>query len=323
MNREKVIIAEPIHEDGIEILKRKCHVVSLPLGSDERVLLSQADETDAVVSRGFIRITRDFMRAARRLKVVAVHGAGIDHVDLSAASELGVVVFNTPNALIDAVAELTVALILSLLRRIVTADRAVRVGEWNRKYLDLVGLELAGKTVGIVGLGRIGEAVARRMRCFNVNIIYSDVLEKRQLHDELGIKRVPFHELLSVSDIVTFHTPLTPKTLNMVSDAEFSLMKKGVYLVNMARGKIIDEKALERALRSGRVAGAALDVLEEEPPRPDNPLLRFENVILTPHIGASTQEAMRRTSIQCAEGVLKVFRGETPPNVVNTNAPHR
>lgn len=320
MNKEKVIVAEPIHEDGIEILKRKCHVVSLPLGSDEGVLLSQADKTGAVVSRGFIRVTRDFMRAAHKLKVVAVHGAGVDHVDLEAASELDVVVFNTPNALTDAVAELTVAVILALLRRIVTADRAVRAGEWNRKYSDLVGLELMGKTVGIVGLGRIGEAVARRMRCFNVDVIYSDVLEKRPLHDELGIKRVAFDELISASDVVTFHTPLTPKTLNMVSDVEFGLMKKGIYLVNMARGKVIDEKALERALRSGRVAGVALDVLEEEPPRLDNPLLKSENVILTPHIGASTQEAMRRMSMQCAEGVLKVFRGETPPNVVNANA---
>jgi len=320
MNREKVIVAEPIHEDGIEILKRKCHVFSLPPGSNEGALLSQADRTDAVVSRGFIRITRDFMRAAHKLKVIAVHGAGVDHVDLKAASELDIVVFNTPNALTDAVAELTVALILSLLRRIVAADRAVRAGQWNRKFSDLIGLELMGKTVGIVGLGRIGEAVARRMSCFNVNIIYSDVLEKRQLHDELGIKRVAFHELLSTSDIVTLHTPFTPKTLNMISDAEFSLMKKGIYLVNMARGKVIDEKALERALRSGKVAGAALDVLEEEPPRVDNPLLRFENVILTPHIGASTREAMRRMSVQCAEGVLKVFRGETPPNVVNVSA---
>lgn len=320
MNREKVIVAEPIHEDGIEIFKRNCDVVSLPPGSDEGVLLSQADKTGAVVSRGFIRITRNFMRAARSLRVVAVHGAGFDHVDLEAARDHGVVVFNTPNALTDAVAELTVALTLALLRRLVTADRAVRAGEWSRKFSDLVGLELTGRTVGIVGLGRIGEAVARRMKCFNVDIIYSDLLEKRPLHDELGIKRVGFEDLLSTSDIVTFHTPLTPKTLNMVSDAEFGLMKKGIYLVNMARGSVIDEKALERALRSGKVAGAALDVLEEEPPRLDNPLLRFENVILTPHIGASTLEAMRRMSVQCAEGVLKVFRGESPPNVVSASA---
>lgn len=320
MSREKVIVAEPIHEDGIEIFKRNCDVVSLPPGSDEGVLLSQADKTGAVVSRGFIRITRNFMRAARSLRVVAVHGAGFDHVDLEAARDHGVVVFNTPNALTDAVAELTVALTLALLRRLVTADRAVRAGEWSRKFSDLVGLELTGRTVGIVGLGRIGEAVARRMKCFNVDIIYSDLLEKRLLHDDLGIKRVGFEELLSTSDIVTFHTPLTPKTLNMVSDAEFGLMKKGIYLVNMARGSVIDEKALERALRSGKVAGAALDVLEEEPPRLDNPLLRFENVILTPHIGASTLEAMRRMSVQCAEGVLKVFRGESPPNVVSASA---
>jgi D-3-phosphoglycerate dehydrogenase len=312
-------VAEPIHRDGIQILERECHVVSLPAGSDEAALLSQAEKTDAVISRGFIRITRNFMEASEKLKVIAVHGAGFDHIDLQAARDHNVVVFNTPDALTDAVAELTVALMLSLLRRLVNADKAVRAGEWNRKFSDLVGFELKDKTVGIVGLGRIGEAVARRLRCFNAKIIYYDECERRALSEELGIMRVPFDKILATSDIVTFHVPLTPKTFKMVSDAEFSLMKEGIYLINMARGKIIDEKALERALRSGKVAGAALDVFQEEPPRPDNPLLSFENVILTPHIGASTHEAMKRMSVQCAEGVLKVLKGEKPPNTVSND----
>ena len=314
------MVTEPIHPDGIELLKRECDVIELPPGSDERTLLSHVEETDALITRGWIRVAREFMEAAHQLKAVGVHGVGTDHVDLDAAADRGVLVFNTPTALTETVAEMTIALLLALLRKVVGADRAVRVGEWDKKYSNLIGVELMGKTVGIVGLGRIGTAVARRLKGFDVNLLYYDVVERRSIEEELGIRRVDFDELLSTSDIITFHVPLTPKTHNMVSQREFNMMKKGVYLVNTARGKIMDEEALIDAFRSGKVAGAALDVFEEEPPRADNPLLSFKKVVLTPHIGASTREAMRRMAIQCSRGVLKVFRGETPSNVVNPKA---
>lgn len=310
MRRYRVIVTEPIHPEGIELLKRNCVVVELPPGSDERDLLYHAGEVDALITRGWIRITSEFMEAAHRLKVVAVHGVGTDHVDLDAAAELGIMVFNTPTALTESVAEMTVALLLALLRRVEIADRAVRAGEWNRKYSDLIGVELMGKTVGIVGLGRIGTAVARRLRCFGVKLQYHDVIERMEVEAELGIRRVGFEELLSTSDIVTLHVPLTPQTHRMVSKREFNLMKDGVYLVNLARGKALDEEALMEALESGKVAGAALDVFEEEPPRRDSPLLSCEKVLLTPHIGASTREAMRRMAIQSAEGVLRALGGD-------------
>jgi len=316
MRRYSVVVTESIHPDGIDLLRKECEIIELPSGSDETVLLSYAKKADALLTRGGIKVKRPFMEAAHKLKVIAVHGVGADHVDLDAATDLGIVVFNTPTALTETVAELTVALLLALTRRVVSADKAVRAGEWNRKYSDLIGSELMGKTVGIIGLGRIGTAVARRLKGFDVNLLYYDVTRKTEVEEGLDIQYTELDDLISTSDIITLHMPLTSKTYHLISHREFSMMKKGVYLVNMARGKIIDENALIEALRSGKVAGAALDVFEVEPPKADNPLLSFDNVVLTPHIGASSREAMRRMAIQSAEGILKVFRGEAPPNIV-------
>jgi D-3-phosphoglycerate dehydrogenase len=311
-----VVVTEPIHPAGLELLRKACHVVELPPGSDENTLLTHAGEVEVLLSRGYIRVTRTFLAAAHRLKAVAVHGVGTDHVDLEAAAEHGILVFNTPTALTESVAELTVALLLVLLRRVVQADEAVRAGEWDRKYTDLVGVELKGKTVGIVGLGRIGEAVARRLGCFSVILQYHDVIGRRSVEEVLGIRRVDLDVLLATSDVITIHVPFTSQTRHLISRRAFDLMKEGVYLVNLARGKIIDESALIAALCSGKVAGAALDVFDEEPPSRENPLLAFENVVLTPHIGATTREALKKMAIQSAEGVLTVFRGETPQNMV-------
>lgn len=316
VSRHRVLVVEPIHDDGIRLLESSCDLVLLSEGAVEATLLSHAMSIDAVISRGFIRITRGFLEAAERLRVIAVHGVGTDHVDLEAADDLGITVFNTPQALTESVAELTISLILALLRRVVSADGAVRTGQWSRKYSDLIGSELKGKTVGLIGVGRIGSAVARRLKVFNSDLIYFDIAENEDLEVELGIKRVTLNELLSKSDIITIHVPLTHGTENMISDREFGLMKKGVYLVNTARGKVIDEDALVVALNCSKVAGVALDVLSVEPPSPSNPLLRLENVLLTPHVGASTIEAMRRMSVQCAEGILRFFDGLPPPNIV-------
>jgi len=316
MTRYSVVVTETIHPDGIDLLRKECEVIELSSGSDETLLLSYAEKADALLTRGGIKVKRPFMEAAHNLKVIAVHGVGTDHVDLDVASDLKILVFNTPTALTETVAELTVALLLALIRRVISADKAVRSGEWSRKYSDLIGSELMGKTVGIIGLGRIGTAVARRLKGFDVNLLYYDVTRKREVEDELNTQHTELNNLLSTSDIITLHMPLTSETHHLISHREFNMMKKGAYLINMARGKIIDENALIEALRSGKLAGAALDVFEEEPPKADNPLLSFDNVVLTPHIGASSREAMRRMAIQSAEGILKVFRGETPPNIV-------
>ncbi|MFB0557949.1 MAG: 2-hydroxyacid dehydrogenase, partial [Candidatus Bathyarchaeia archaeon] len=215
-------------------------------------------------------------------------------------------------ALTETVAEMAVALMLALTRRVVSADKAVRAGEWSRKYGDLRGTEIMGKTVGIIGLGRIGSAVARRLKPFEVELIYYDIRTNLELEAELGIRKVELDSLLGRSDIITLHLPYTPKTHHMISRREMGLMKDGVYIVNTARGKVMDQEALIEVLKVGKVAGAALDVFEVEPLDPESPLASMDNIILTPHLGASSMEAMRRMAIQVAEGVLKVLRGEAP-----------
>ena len=300
----KFLVVEPIHSDGIRLLEKFGEVKCLPIGSTVDDLAEAIVDVDAVISRGFIKIPRDVLLRARRLKVIGVHGVGVDHIDLDTARELGVKVINTPEALTVTVAEFTVGLILTLLRRIPRADNAVRSGEWDRKYSDLIGVELFDKIVGIIGLGRIGSAVARRLKCFDVNLIYYDKVRKLFLEREIGVRFRGFDDLLRESDIITIHVPLTSETYHMISDREFELMRDGVYIVNMGRGAVIDERALIKYLESGKVAGAALDVFEVEPLPKDSPLTKFDNVILTPHLGASSREALRRMAIDVARKVL-------------------
>jgi len=301
----KVLVAEPIHRDGIEILSKHVEVIELPPKSTVDDLKSAASEVDAIISRGFIKITKEVLSSAKKLKVIVVHGVGIDHIDLEAAKQLGIKVVNTPEVLTNAVAEFTIGLIFSLLKRIPQADKAVRNGEWHRKFADLVGLDLAGKTVGIIGLGRIGSAVARMLRAFNVRLIYYSRTRKYDLERELGIEFKPLHELLRESDIISIHATLTKETYHMLSYKEFELMKEGVYIVNTARGAIMDEKAFLEYLKTGKIGGAALDIFEIEPLPKDSPFLGFKNLILTPHLAASSLDALRRLAVEVALRTLK------------------
>jgi D-3-phosphoglycerate dehydrogenase len=312
-----VVVTEPIHPAGVELLKENgVTVVQLPPGSDEGTLQKEATRADALITRGGIKVTRGFMASSPRLKAVGVHGIGCDHVDLTAAGELGKVVLNTPHALTESVAEMAMALMLALTRRVVSADKAVRRGEWNRKYGDLRGVEIVGKTLGVIGMGRIGSAVARRARGFDMEVVYHDVYRHEDLEEELGIEYASREEVLREADLISLHVPYTPETRHMIGSRELASMKDGVYIVNTARGRIIDQAALVEALKAGKVAGAALDVFEEEPLDPDSPLASMDNVVLTPHLAASSEEAMRRMAVQVAEGVLKVLKGEAPDHPV-------
>jgi D-3-phosphoglycerate dehydrogenase len=317
MDQFVVIVTEPIHRAGIELLEgEEVEVVSLPPGSDESSLREVAPGADALITRGGIKVTREIMAASPRLKAIGVHGIGCDHVDLEAAKELKRIVFNTPEALTETVAEIAIGMMLALTRRVVSADKAVRAGQWTRKYGDLRGTELMGKTVGIIGLGRIGAAVARRLKPFEVELVYHDVRRNRELEEELGMEKAELDALLRGSDVITLHVPYMPETHHLISGREIGLMREGVYIVNTARGRVIDQDALTEALRGGKVAGAALDVFEVEPLDPEGPLASMDNVILTPHLGASSNEAMRRMAVQVAEGALKVLRGEAPDHPV-------
>jgi len=312
-----VIVTEPINKMGVEYLREKdVKVIELSPGSDENTLALKAGEADGLITRGSIKITRNLMEQNPRLKVIGVHGIGCDHVDLDAARELGRVVCNTPDALTVTVAEMAMALTLALLRNVVSADKAVRSGEWSRKYSDLIGAELAGKKVGIIGLGRIGEVTAHRMQAFGAVVGYWSRTRKPEKEDEFGFRWMTLDELVGWSEIISLHIPATPETMKIISAEHIAAMRDGVYIVNTARGKVIDEEALIEALRSGKVRGAALDVFMDEPLTTDSPLCGMDNVILTPHLGASNLEGMQRMALQVAEGVLRVINGKEPANRV-------
>jgi D-3-phosphoglycerate dehydrogenase len=317
MSRFRVIVTEPINVKGVEYLREKgVEVVELSPGSKEENLLEQVGDADGLITRGSIKVTREMMERSPRLRVVGVHGIGCDHVDLKAAEELGRVVCNTPDALTVTVAEMAMALTLATVRNVVAADKAVRAGQWNRKYGDLIGLELAGKTVGIVGLGRIGAATAKRLKAFDAEVAYWSRTRKPEAEEELGISWMDLDELLRRSDIISLHLPGTADTHHIIGERELGLMKEGVIIVNTARGRVIDEEAMTVALKSGKIRAAALDVFEKEPLPVDSPLRTMDNVILTPHLGASNLEGMQRMAVQVAEGVYKVLTGRRPDNPV-------
>jgi D-3-phosphoglycerate dehydrogenase len=312
-----VIVTEVINPAGVEYLKdRGVNVIQLPPGSTEETLAGLIPDADGLITRGSINITRKLMESSPRLKVVGVHGIGCDHVDLVAAKELGKGVCNTPDAVTVTVAEMAMATTLALLRNVVSADKAVRAGQWKRKYRDLIGVELAGMKVGIIGMGRIGKATAVMMQAFGAELSYWSRTRKPELEEDLGFKWMELDDLIRESELISLHIPATPETRKIIDARRVRSMRDGVYIVNTARGKVIDEEALIDALRSGKIKGAALDVFENEPLSTVSPLCSMDNVILTPHLSASNVEGMIRMAVQVAEGVLKTINRETPDNPV-------
>ncbi|MCD6154663.1 MAG: hydroxyacid dehydrogenase [Candidatus Verstraetearchaeota archaeon] len=301
----KIVVMEPIHEEGIKILENYAKVSQINVDTPLKRIIEEIRDADAIISRGFIKISREIIYSAEKLKVIGVHGVGVDHIDLEAAREKGIEILNTPAALTETVAEYTLGLIISLLRKINLADEAVRMGRWNEKYSKLVGEDVEGKVIGIIGLGRIGSAVARMLSCLKTKIIYYDVERNKEIEEEFSLEYVDLDELLRRADIITIHVPLTKETYHLISKSEIEKMKNGVYLINTSRGAVIDEEALIDALRNGKIAGAALDVFETEPIDSENPLLNMENVILTPHIAASSRQALIRMAREVAIKVIE------------------
>ncbi len=312
----KVLISDSIHEAGIELLKRHAEVeVATSLSEDE--LVAKVAEANALIVRSATKVTRRVIEAGRNLMVIGRAGVGVDNIDLKAATERGIVVVNAPDASSITVAEHTFGLMLALARRIPQANASLKAKKWEKK--KFLGVELRGKTLGILGLGRIGSEVVRKAKAFGMRCIAYDPYIPEKLAEELGVEVVELDELLERSDFISIHAPLTESTKRMIDDSAIEKMKRSAYIINCARGGIIDEDALYRALSSGRIAGAALDVFEREPPF-DSPLLELENCIVTPHLGASTEEAQRYASLITCEEVLKVLRGEPPKNAVNMPA---
>ncbi|PYY21666.1 MAG: phosphoglycerate dehydrogenase [Acidobacteria bacterium] len=309
----KILIAEKISPAALKVFRDEPEfeiVTSEQMGE----VMTAVRDADALVVRSATDVNAKLIDAAQKLRVIGRAGVGVDNVDTEAATRKGIVVMNTPGANAIAVAEHTLGLMLSLARFIPRADQSTRAGKWEKKSLQ--GTELRGKTLGIVGLGRVGVEVARRAKAFAMKVIAYDPFVSQQLARDLEIELAALDLLYAASDYISLHVGLTPQTEGMINDAALAKMKKGVRLVNCARGELIDDAALLQALNSGHVAGAALDVFTQEPPK-ENPLLAAPNVIATPHIAGSTNEAQELVGVQIAMQVREYLKRSVIQNAVN------
>uniref|UniRef100_A0A7R9XXT6 D-3-phosphoglycerate dehydrogenase n=1 Tax=Prasinoderma coloniale TaxID=156133 RepID=A0A7R9XXT6_9VIRI len=311
-----ILVTEKLGDAGVAILESGGNVdVSFGLTPEE--LRSKISLCDALVVRSSTRVTRDIFEASKgRLRVVGRAGVGVDNIDLQAASEHGVVVVNAPTANTVAAAEHAVALLCALARKVPQADASMRRGEWARSAY--VGVSLNEKTAAIMGFGRVGYEVARRLKGLGMRVVVYDPYCSQERVASLGVEQVEFEEALARADFVSLHMPLTQTTERLFGDEAFARMKPGARIVNVSRGGVLDERALARALDSGAVAGAALDVFVEEPPPPDHPLVGREDVIVTPRLGGSTAEAQEGVAAEIAEAVLRTLRGQQCATAVNT-----
>ncbi|PJJ55249.1 phosphoglycerate dehydrogenase [Compostimonas suwonensis] len=313
MSKPVVLIAEELSPATVDALGPDFEIVSVD-GTDRPALLSALQTADAILVRSATKVDAEALAAAPNLKVIARAGVGLDNVDIKAATQAGVMVVNAPTSNIISAAELTVGHILSLARHIPAAHNALAQGQWKRsKY---TGVELYEKTIGIIGLGRIGALITARMQAFGTNVIAYDPYVTSARAQQLGVTLVTLDELLAQSDFITIHMPKTPETTGMIGEAQLALMKPTAFIVNVARGGLIDETALAAALTAGTIAGAGLDVFVSEPPT-DSSLLGLENIIVTPHLGASTDEAQEKAGVSVAKSVRLALSGELVPDAVN------
>src|SRR5512143_76265 len=306
MTNWKVLITDGLSDKGIAILQSAAQVDNKPdISADD--LIKVAGEYDAFVVRGRTKVNQAVFEAAKKLKVVGRAGVGVDNIDLAAARSKGIVVVNAPKSTSLAVAELAIALMFSLARMVPKADATMKQGQWIKKQLE--GIELNGKTLGIVGMGNIGTAIAGKAAALGMKTLGYDTLVSAEEIKKRGAEPVPLTDLYAKSDFITFHLPLTPESKGMVNGQVIAQMKRGVRIVDAARGGIIDETALLAAIESGQVAAAALDVYATEPPGL-TALVAHPNVVATPHIGAQTEEAQDRAAEDIASEVLTALRNE-------------
>ncbi|OGP70946.1 MAG: phosphoglycerate dehydrogenase [Deltaproteobacteria bacterium RBG_13_58_19] len=312
----KVLISDNLHKAGIAVFEQHPNIeVEARPGMSPEDLKEAIKDADALAIRSATKVTADLINAAPRLKVVGRAGTGLDNVDIAAASKRGIVVMNTPGGNTITTAEHAISLLLALARNVPQAAQSMREGHWEKKKFQ--GTELFNKTLGIIGLGRIGSVVAERALGLRMRVLGYDPFITKESAAALGAELVSLDELLARSDFITIHTPKTKETAKILGQKAFHQMKPGVRLINCARGGLIDEKALLEALKEGKVAGAALDVFESEPPPADYPLRQFPNVICTPHLGASTEEAQANVSVAVCEQILEYLLYGTIMNAVN------
>ncbi len=309
----KILVCDPIAETGLERLRQRAQV-EVRAGLSPAELVEVVGEYQGMIVRSHTRVTREVITAGQELVVIGRAGTGVDNIDIEAATEHGIAVVNTPDSATISTAEHTIGLLLALTRHITRAGEALKDGRWERR--KFLGSEIRGKTLGIIGLGRIGGEVAKRARAFEMVVIANDPYIPRSRGENLRVELVSLEELLRTSDFISLHVPLTSETRGMIGARELSMVKPSAYLINSARGSVVDEEALVQALREGRLAGAALDVFSQEPPGM-SPLLASDKVVATPHLGASTIEAQASVATDIASEVLDVLEGRPALHIVN------
>ena len=322
MAKPKVYVTRELPERGMKIILELFDAEVWPEYGPppKEEIVRKVRDVDALVTLLTDKIDADVFDAAPRLKIIAQMAVGYDNIDVAEATKRGIYVTNTPGVLTETTADFAWALLLAIARRVVEADRYVRTGQWKVSWHPsmLLGRDVYGATLGIVGAGRIGTAVARRAKGFNMKILYYDVVPMPpEIEKELGAQRVDLETLFRESDFVSIHVPLTKETYHLVNEEKLRLMKKTAYLINNSRGAVVDEKALYKALKEGWIAGAALDVFEQEPTPVDNPLLKLDNVVVAPHISSASYETRSRMAEMVAENLVAFFEGKVPPNLVN------
>src|SRR6266850_2444882 len=299
MDQINIFVADDVSESGLEPLKQAGFQLRKQIGLKGQDLLDAVSQCDGLIVRSETKVTAEIMDAATRLRVVGRAGVGVDNIDVPAATSRGIVVMNAPDGNTITTAEHTLALLVALARNIPQANASVKAAKWERKRF--IGAELQGKTLGVIGLGRIGRAVAARARAFGMTIVAHDPFIAPDQARDLEIESASLDEVFARADFLTVHTPLTSETRGLIGARAFAKMRPGVRVINCARGGLVDEAALYEAIKSGVVAGAALDVFEQEPPPVNHPLLSLEEVIATPHLGASTTEAQEGVAFTVAE----------------------
>jgi D-3-phosphoglycerate dehydrogenase len=314
MVKALVLLPIPLNEKGAKLLEDNgLEFVQMP-ELPENELIKEIPSYDALIVRSGTKVTKRVLDAAENLKVIARAGVGLDNIDIDAASEKGIYVFNTPKGNTIAATELTMGLIIALSRHIPEGHTTLKQGLWERKKFS--GVEMKDKTIGIIGFGNIGREVAKRCKAFDMKVLIYDPFVSKEDIEKNGYSKVELDELLKESDFISVHAPLTDKTRNMIDEEQFNLMKDGVRIINAARGPIINEEALLGALKSGKVAGAALDVFDEEPPT-NRELIEHENTVVTCHLGASTTEAQEKCIVEAVSHIIDVLKSNNPKGAFN------
>jgi glyoxylate reductase len=321
MPKPKVYVTREMPERGLRIIKEKFDAEVWPdyTPPPKKTIIEEAAKVDALATLLSDKIDAEVFDAAPKLKIVAQMAVGFDNIDIPEATKRGIYVTNTPGVLTETTADFAWTLLMAVARRVVEGDNYVRGGKWKVGWhpMMLQGRDVYGATLGIVGLGRIGCAIAMRAKGFNMKVLYYDVIRRPDFEKEYNIKFTELGQIFQQADFITINTPLTKETAHLVNENRLKTMKKTAYLINNARGPIVDEKALYKALKEGWIAGAALDVFEREPTPLGNPLLKLDNVVVAPHISSASYETRSRMAEMVAENLIAYFDGKTPPNLVN------